>query len=180
MNKKERSDSVFLISNESKLVECRKFVVNFLRKFVSEKLKEYYGNDWWEQGIPPTIQKKCRKRKNDYYYKRGMKPIEADSPINFVDLKDISYIIFFKAKDKDNWFNIFEKYYSPRTYKKILRIFRKMYIFRTDEAHDLKITDDDLKEFEANALKLVCVEEDKNKFRELVRKLDFPSNKCAR
>ena len=165
------------ISNESKITEYLLFLVDFLRKFISEKLEDYYGDDWWTKGVPSDdpndrldVRNKCLGLR-ERYIKLG-KTKSTDPLINFADLRDLRNIILYRNENKgiNNWENIFSNYYGKRP-GDLLSIFNELYDLRTaGPAHQFRISDEDLRKFELLTLDVLCVEEYRNKFRALTKK----------
>jgi len=155
----------FLIDNNTKLARYRKFLEDFMREFISEKLEERYGGEWWEEKVPSGVREKCANRKKERI-KEG-RATEVDPLIDFADIPDYLEIFLFKG----NWKDVFGKYYGESKEAKyvIKNKFSELYPIRTDEAHSREISDEDIQTFEKNARDLLCFDRDKNAFRGLIK-----------
>ena len=105
-----------------------------LRKFLIEKLKERYGDKWWDQGVP-TISK-------ENAYKKQIIRLKEDPKCNFevwefLDFSDYIGII----KYGKNWHTIFKDFFPDKN--KIIYPLDKLRQFRNDLYH-LHLNEDDL------------------------------------
>lgn len=172
LERKRKLDLVSPSDNNTKVAVYRRFLEIFLRNFVSEKLEECYGKEWWRKNVPEGVQEKSAKRKKKLIETGEV--IEAEPLINFADFIDLKEIFFFK----NNWHDVFMKYYGGRKEHKYIienKFFPELYRIRTDETHSRKISDEDVKKFEVYSLELLCIEEYKNQFKELMRSGEIPS-----
>jgi len=73
-------------------------------KFIINSLKSEYEDNWWKDGIPLGVRKKCQDRK------------EEDNPngkaSEFLDMTDYASIISYKSSYKSNW-EFFGDYFTP-------------------------------------------------------------------
>lgn len=69
---------------------------NSVRKFVSKKLLEVYGENWWEEKVAEGIRKKSQTRKEQEEKIRWHTP-RGDSIINYTEFGDLVSII------RKNW-----------------------------------------------------------------------------
>jgi len=162
--------AVGLVDNNSKIASYRTFLESFLRDFVSEKLEEHYGEDWWRKGVPEGVQQKCDERRQ-LSLKRG-DTTKDERLINFADFLDIKEIFLLER----NWHDIFRKYYGEDKKQKYIteRFFLELYRIRNDEAHSRRIPDDDVRTFVAYSQELLCVAEQRERFKKLVDSLEIP------
>lgn len=69
---------------------------NSVRKFVSKKLLEVHGEQWWEKKVSEPIKKKAQSRKEQEDKIRWHTP-RGDSIINYTEFGDLSSMI------RNNW-----------------------------------------------------------------------------
>ncbi|MCK4308164.1 HD domain-containing protein, partial [candidate division WOR-3 bacterium] len=169
----ELSIRIFSIDNNTKIARHRKFLEDFMREFISKKLEEHYKGEWWKERVPSGVQKKCADRKKERI-KEGI-ATERYPLIGFADIPDYLEIFLFKS----NWKDVFGKYYGESKEAKyvIKNKFSKLYPIRTDEAHSREISDEDVKNFEVNALDLLCIDKYKSEFRKLITSFEEATRK---
>jgi tetratricopeptide (TPR) repeat protein len=166
--KPEKPELFFPIDKSTKIAEYRKFLEKFMRKFISEKLEEYYGGKWWKQGVPEGIRKKCAVRKEQAI--REGRGCEDDPLIIYMDIPDYSEIVCDFGK---HWENIFSKYYEGTLItKEGFRVkIHELYPIRKDGDHsrEFRISDNDVGRFEMYVLDLLCFENDRTDFRKRIK-----------
>lgn len=65
--------------------------------YVIAKLKNKYGGQWWQTGVPDEVQKKCYNRMVDEHHIRNV-----EQYLDFIDIRKILFM------SEDNW-NLFQK-----------------------------------------------------------------------
>jgi len=75
---------------------------NSVREFVTKRLIEEHGENWWEQAVSDRIRSKAEIRRQEENKIRWHTP-RGDSPINYTEFGDLSSII------SQNW-TLFEDY----------------------------------------------------------------------
>ncbi len=105
-----------------------------LRLFIENKLKEKYGSDWWEKGIPSSVKREAEGRKKDEL-EIGWQVSKDKSIINYIEFKDIDNII----SHTDNW-KIFEPYF--RDLQNIKAKLNELEYIRNDIAHTRVLSDE--------------------------------------
>ncbi len=94
---------------ENRNLQAYKILSRFerkLRNFLIRTLKEYYGDNWWERGVPPYIRNLCEERREEAMMrKKKIQPL-----LYYTDFSHYLSIILYQ-NGEDNWKNIFEKYF---------------------------------------------------------------------
>lgn len=89
-------------------LECFNLISSFereLRKFIELKLRDYYGDDWWNEGVSEEVRKKAEKR-IDQERKKGR-------DIKQIDALDFSHYEIIIDNSK-NWREIFSKVFRDK------------------------------------------------------------------
>ena len=157
----------FLSSNSMKISQYLFFLETYMRRFIQETLETRFGVNWWERGVPGNIRERCVNRKDADQKSEG----QLDTPdvlIEYLDFSDYSEII------GNNWRGIFEKKYKGQQRVEIEDRFDKLLEpIRNAEAHSRLINDDDVKTFKKNVLYLLCDNDFREGFSELVDSLEM-------
>ncbi|MEM3650431.1 MAG: Swt1 family HEPN domain-containing protein [Candidatus Jordarchaeaceae archaeon] len=110
------------------------FFETYIREKIERKLREHYGDEWWEKGVPEEVRDSCKKLAEK---ERSCEPL-----INFTDLGDYISII----TSKENW-NIFSSLFNkpPQSVRTYLFEFKKL---RGKACHIRPLSDDDVQKAE--------------------------------
>lgn len=93
---------------EDLMLECYNLIMSFereLRKFIKLKLEAYYGNKWWEEGIPKYIREKVEEIIESEHEKG--KEVELIEGLNFSHYEEI-------LGNSKNWGKIFSQIFGDK------------------------------------------------------------------
>ncbi|MHC1598404.1 MAG: response regulator [Candidatus Methanofastidiosia archaeon] len=105
--------------------------------FLQKTLNKYYGNEWWDNSIPPFVKTKCEQRRTNAQLRK-----KITMPLLFYS--DFSFyvpIILYKNEFEgvDNWRNVFEPYFINIGWIKARLI--ELNHIRNDIAHPKPMTE---------------------------------------
>lgn len=152
-----------------------------MRRFVTTQLQQYYSEKWEAEGVLNAFKralsyckqsKRCKEetikelqRRLDYFRKIHA---EGCPLISYADIKALGWII----TEKNNWDNIFSKHYEELglTWGAVIGNFREAQKIRNkaDHYHEVELSELDIICFDANAIHLLCNEEDRNEYLRLI------------
>jgi len=107
---------------------------NNLRTFIVEKLKEKFGKDWWDKGVPDDAKKNAVKRKES----KSLPPYYATQvyhEIYYIDFADYAKIVL----REDNWKNTFESSFKKIEWTDVT--LNELNPIRNNIAHNRQIDD---------------------------------------
>jgi hypothetical protein len=108
-----------------------------LRNLIQAKLREVYGDSWWERGVPDQVRGSCEQRKQE-----KEKPEEAlHHPIYYAYVDDYRSIIM----RHNNWRDVFAPVFVKRT--ELEACFAWVTRVRDAVAHVRPLSEEDLKNF---------------------------------
>lgn len=113
---------------------------NNLRDFMERKLRQTYGNEWWEKGIPNSIRREVEKRKLDN--RRPWHHLSVASPMALTGFPDIANII------STNWKECFEGVF--RDLERVRVTLNELELPRNIIAHCNPLTEDEKSHFMVN------------------------------
>ena len=121
--------------NRTTIFEYIDFFENHIRKLMSKKLEEYYGDWWREDVVYKDIKEFCEDMRNKEIDKG-----EPEEPLilNYADFSHYSRII----TKKNNWKNIFSSCFKDKEEGDIEFEFKKLKEFRNPSHHHRTITKD--------------------------------------
>ncbi len=115
------------------------FFENSVRELVEGTLRDHFGPEkWWQDGIPPAIQKQVAKRKAADLKARWHSP-RGESPINYVDFPQYAEII------ADQW-ELFEVLLGDADW--VTYYFNELNVTRRALAHTGSVSDVDVARME--------------------------------
>ncbi len=128
----ERKSDIAAQKNEAK-ADIEEFERQ-LHKFLIEKLKERYGDKWWDQGVPTISRENAYKKQNNR--------LKEDPKCNFkvwefLDFSDYIGIIGYGK----NWHKIFKDFFPDKN--RIIYTLKRLRQFRNDLYH-IHLNEDDL------------------------------------
>ncbi len=126
--------------NETKKNQARIYLDNFennVRSFIKNQLKNGYGNNWWELGIPEPIKSKVQ---NMILNKKKLEPRRSYKNISFLSFNDYYLIISYKK----NWNKIFSVAFYHKKYM-VQTYFEKITSIRNDLSHGRYFEEDVIK-----------------------------------
>jgi|WetSurMetagenome_2_1015567.scaffolds.fasta_scaffold401075_1 hypothetical protein len=106
---------------------------NSIRNFVSQRLEEIHGEDWWINQVSGTIRAEIEKRKKDEQ-ESGM-TARSDDPLAYTFFGELSDII------NQNWIDFADTLKSQKAVSRVLSSFNKI---RNVIAHSCILQEDEI------------------------------------
>lgn len=112
-------------------------VENSIRRLISERLNEKYGQNWWEQKVPAGVRKSVQENQEK----------EKDTPISIRSEDPLYYTNFGELIDifNANWDDFSDTIRSKKAMQQVLSQFNSL---RNIIAHSCELNDDEIKRFE--------------------------------
>ncbi|MBS7251503.1 MAG: hypothetical protein KIH08_13085 [Candidatus Freyarchaeota archaeon] len=112
------------------------FFETYIREEIERRLRERYGDEWWEKGVPEEVRNSCNEL--------AEKGQSSEPLINFTNFRDYISII----TNEENWSDIFSSLFnnlSPQAVKTYLFGLNRL---RGRTCHIRPLTDDDVQKAE--------------------------------
>jgi len=106
---------------------------NSIRRFISDRMSEIHGDDWWSEKVPDPIQRDVKNRQEDE--KTGTATIRSTDPLDYTFLGELAAIM------TSNWVDFSDTLRSPQSVNRALTGFNKI---RNVIAHSCLLQEDEL------------------------------------
>lgn len=108
---------------------------NELRIFIEKKLREEYGEEWWQKGVPLRVRRSAEKKK-------AKEPDSSLGLLCYTEFNDLRRIV----QKEENWHNIFKKYF--KTLERIISKLDELETIRHTIAHTRLLSDEDFEKLD--------------------------------
>jgi hypothetical protein len=111
------------------------------RAFAEDRLRQFYGDGWWEQGIPSPVREFCETTRRKAETALARNPFRSTrSPRSNFDYLDFSHLAQIFTVDR-NWRDIFQKVFGERPH--LDARLQEMNEIRNDAYHARTVSESD-------------------------------------
>lgn len=112
-------------------------IENTIRRFISERLEEENGPNWWESCVPDTVKTEVNRRKDRE--KNSVMSIRSEDPLTYTTFGELINIF------NHNWDSFSDTIRSQQAMERVLSQLNQV---RGVIAHSCELNDDEIKRFE--------------------------------